>query len=167
MHSLSNIFLFQAIQFNQTVQFSISIAFVYTKLNVKTVLFQVIQFSIDMHFSSTTLGHSGPASNGNEWGLRISGTSPLDCLVSYPENLLGRGSYPSAEMQSVYYTAPDDWTTQGFEAKKCFYEIITFSLEQNNFGKKMCSPVGWDCWVHRLYLCGDLRLPRQGSWILY
>ncbi len=37
-------FLFQAIQFNQTVliqtiQFSISIDFVYTQLNVKTILY--------------------------------------------------------------------------------------------------------------------------------
>ncbi len=48
---MSKTFLFQAIQFSQTVliqtiQFSISIDFVYTQLNVKTVLFQTIQFSI-------------------------------------------------------------------------------------------------------------------------
>ena len=47
----SKTFLFQIIQFSQTVliqliQFSISIDFVYTKLNLKTVLFQTIQFSI-------------------------------------------------------------------------------------------------------------------------
>ena len=45
------IFLFEAIQFSQTVQiqliqFSIRIDFVYSQLNVKTVLFQTIQFSI-------------------------------------------------------------------------------------------------------------------------
>ena len=44
-------FLFQAIQFNQkdliqTIQFSISIDFVHTQLNVKTVLFWIIQFSV-------------------------------------------------------------------------------------------------------------------------
>ena len=42
--SLAKIFLFQANQFSQTVliqtiQFSIRIGFVYTQLNVKTVLF--------------------------------------------------------------------------------------------------------------------------------
>ena len=47
---MSKTFLFQAIQFSQTVeiqliQFSISRDFVYTQLNVKTVPFQVIQFS--------------------------------------------------------------------------------------------------------------------------
>ena len=44
-------FLFEAIQFSRTVliqpiQFSISIDLVYTQLNVKTVLFQKIQFNV-------------------------------------------------------------------------------------------------------------------------
>ena len=48
---MPKIFLFQAIQFSQTVliqtiQFSISIVFIHTQLNVKTVLFQIIQFSV-------------------------------------------------------------------------------------------------------------------------
>ena len=30
-------------------------------------------------------------------------------IVSYPGHSLGRGSYPSAEVQSVYSTAPADW----------------------------------------------------------
>ena len=52
-------FLFLAIQFNQTVliqtiQFTISIAFVYTQLNVKTVLFQAIQFSMSTVSMSKT-----------------------------------------------------------------------------------------------------------------
>ena len=50
-------FLFQTIQFCQTVliqtiQFSISIVFVHTQLNVNTVLFQTIQFNISTQFSS-------------------------------------------------------------------------------------------------------------------
>ena len=44
--------MFQAIQFCRTVQLSVSVVFVYTQLNVKTVLFQTIQFSISTHFSS-------------------------------------------------------------------------------------------------------------------
>ena len=41
-------FLFQAIQFSQSVriQFSISTDFLYTLLNVKTVLYQTNQFSV-------------------------------------------------------------------------------------------------------------------------
>ena len=103
---LSPTVLFQAIQFSQTVliqliQLSISRDFIYTQLNVKTQLFQTIQFSISTQFSSiwpidrtlsdaTTPGQSGPWSDANEGVLRIpqssrvTGTSPSDCLVSYP-----------------------------------------------------------------------------------
>ena len=34
----------------QAIQFSISIVFVYTLLNVKTVLFKIIQFSIEFQY---------------------------------------------------------------------------------------------------------------------
>ena len=49
-------FLFKAIQLSQTVliqtnQFSISIVFVYIQLNVKTVLFQTIQFRMSTQFN--------------------------------------------------------------------------------------------------------------------
>ena len=116
----------------QTIQFSISIVFVHTQLNVKTVLFQTvlfqtIQFSISMQFSSiwpidrtqsgaTTLGQSGLGSNGKKRVLLISqsssitGTSPSDCFESYPGHSWGRGSYSSTEIPSVYSTAPADWT---------------------------------------------------------
>ena len=55
---------------------------------------------------ATTLSQSGLGSNGSEGVLcipqssSITGTSPSDCLVSYP----WRGRYPSIEMQSVYST---------------------------------------------------------------
>ena len=64
-------------------------------------------------------GQSGPGSNGNEGVLHISqspsitGTSPSDFLVSYP-GLSLEGSYPSAEVQSVYSTAPADWAITYF-----------------------------------------------------
>ena len=47
--------------------------------------------------SASTSGQSGPGSNGNEEVLRIpqsssiTGTSPSDCLVSYPRHSLGEG----------------------------------------------------------------------------
>ncbi len=62
---------------------------------------------------ATTLGQSGPGSDGNKGVLRIpqsssiARTSPSDCLVSYPGHWWGR-FYPSAEKQSVYSTAPAD-----------------------------------------------------------
>ena len=121
---MSKTFLFQAIQtvLIQPIQFSIRIVFVHTQLNVKTILFQVIQLSISTQFSSiwfidrtlsgaTTLGQSGPGSNGNEGVLRISqsssitGTSPSDCLVSYTRHLLGVESLPLYRNRvSVFYS---------------------------------------------------------------
>ena len=85
------------------MQFSISIVFVCTELNVKTVPFQAIQSSIITQLSpidktlsgATTLGQSGPGSDGNEGVLHIpqrssiTGTSPSDCSVWYLGHLLG------------------------------------------------------------------------------
>ena len=99
-------------------------------LNVKTVLPQVIQFSISTQFSSiwpvdrtlsgaTTLDQSGPGTNGSEGVLRIpqsssiTGTSQSDFSMSYPGHSLV-GSYPTAEVQSVYSTAPP--TGQGLNS---------------------------------------------------
>ena len=108
-----------------------------TVLNKKTVLFRAVQFSISMKFKcqnskllkpqlssiwlidgplsgATTLGQSGPGSDGNEGVLHIrqrssnTRTSQSDCLVSYPGHSLVGLSYPSAEMQSGYSTAPAD-----------------------------------------------------------
>ena len=90
----------------QTIQFSISIIFVYKQLNVKTVLFQAIQFSMSTQFwpidrtqsGATPQGKSGPESDGNEGVLcipqdsSITGTSPSDCLMSYPGH--SWGGYP-------------------------------------------------------------------------
>ena len=63
--------------------------------------------------STTTLGQSGPAGNGNKGVLHIpqssiTGTSPSDYLVPYPGHTLGE-FYPSAEMQSMYSAAPANW----------------------------------------------------------
>ena len=66
---------------------------------------------------AATRGKSGPGSYGNEVVLHIPqsssiiGASPSDYLVSYPGHSLEKESYPSAEMQSVYSTAPADWDT--------------------------------------------------------
>ena len=66
---------------------------------------------------ATTPGQSGAGSDGTEEVLCISqsscitGASPSDCLVSNPGYSLGV-SYPSAEMQSIYSTAPADWARE-------------------------------------------------------
>ena len=66
---------------------------------------------------ATTLGQSGPKSNCNEGILHISqsscitGASPSDCLESYAGHSLGVRFYFSAEIQSVYSTAPSEWAS--------------------------------------------------------
>ena len=61
----------------------------------------------------TTLGQSGPGSDGNEEVLHIPQSSSItensasDCLVSYAGHSLEE-SYPSAEMQSMYSIVPAD-----------------------------------------------------------
>ena len=63
---------------------------------------------------ATSPGQSRSGGVGNEGVLRISqsssitGASPSDCLMSYPGHLFGM-SYPYAEIQTVYSTAPADW----------------------------------------------------------
>ena len=82
-HSLSKTFLIQAIQLSQTVlikkiQFSLSIVFVHTQLNVKTILYQTIQFNISKQFSSiwpidrilSGATKSGPKWNWERWQWR-------------------------------------------------------------------------------------------------
>ena len=76
-------------------------------LYIETVLFQTIQFSICTQVSSIWLidrilsgdpvpGQNGPGSNSHEEVLHIShsssitGTSPSDCLLSYPGYSFGR-----------------------------------------------------------------------------
>ena len=114
--------LFSWIEF-QTIQFSISLVFLFTQLNVKTVLFQTIQFSISTHYNSiwpidrtlscaSTPGQSGPGSDSNEQVLHIpqsssiTGTSPPDCLVSYPGHSLKREVLPLCrEAISGFYSS--------------------------------------------------------------
>ena len=53
----------------------------------------------------------------------ITGTSPSDCLVSYP-GLPLRRSYPSAKVQSLNSTVPADWAGPGWDLKECSYIYI-------------------------------------------
>ena len=106
----------------------------------KTVLFQAIQFSISMQFSSiwpidrtlsgaTTPGQSGPGSDSNEGVLcipessSITGTSLSDCLVLYSGHSLGE-SYSSVEMQSLGSIAPANWAKYGFDFALYIYIYI-------------------------------------------
>ena len=95
-------------------------------LNLKTFLFQAIQFNISTQFSSiwliyrtlsgaTISSQSGPWSDGQWTGTMHSPklqhywnlTIRLFCVIS--KTIVGGGSYPSAEKQSVYSIAPANW----------------------------------------------------------
>ena len=76
---------------------------------------------------ATTPGQSGRGSNGIPQSPSITGTSPLDCLVSYPGYSLG-GAYPSTGVQSVYSTAPADWAIHRVNVKTVLFQIIQFSI---------------------------------------
>ena len=99
------------------------LSLVFTQLNGQTLLFLKIQFNIShllVHSLKcrtvlfdlsviTTPDQSGPDNNGNEVIFHIPRASPFDSLVSYQEIQWVGGSYPSAEIQSVYSTNPPEW----------------------------------------------------------
>ena len=68
---------------------------------------------------STTLGQSGPGSDGNEGVLRIPKSSSITrtstwlfWVISRTHVFVWGGAYSSAEKQSVHYTASADWATR-------------------------------------------------------
>ena len=115
---MSKIFLFQVIQFTQTIQFSI---------RMLLVLFNP---QIGPYQSATTPGQSGPGSDGNEGLLRISqssctaGTSPSDCLVSYPGRLQRSSRCILQPAEAVEYT---DWASKRRKTKKLFFSSFQWN----------------------------------------
>ena len=106
-------------------------------LNVKTVLFHPIRFSICTQFSSiwpidrtrsdaTTPGQSGPRSNGKEGvsripqSSRIIGTSPSDCLVSILGHSLGGFTLCKGAV-GIFYSpsllGSHGWVVDGFQLR--------------------------------------------------
>ena len=104
--------------------------FIYTQLNYQTVLFLTFRFSISHLFAHSLnveqfyLTHRyDPYQILPLWvrvdmrAMKLKGYSAFSKAlrqephhqVSYPGHLLRWVSYPSAEMQSVYSTAPADW----------------------------------------------------------
>ena len=71
-------------------------------------LFALSQIVLFDQSSATSLGQSGHWDDGNEGVLCIpQSSSPSDCCV-INRTFVGGRSYPSAEMQSIYSTAPAD-----------------------------------------------------------
>ena len=73
----------------------------------------------------------------------ITGPSLSDCLVSYPGHSLWR-SYPSAEVQSIYSTAPANWAIHRVNVKTVLFQIIQFSIstqsKSRNHGLVLFNP---------------------------
>ena len=67
----------------------------------------------------------------------ITGTLPSDCFVSYPGYSSGE-SYPSAEVQSVYSTAPADWAMDIFIAISFFLSFFLSFFASHVFFCKLC-----------------------------
>ena len=124
-----------------STQFKCKYGLIVKNVSISSYSVYSIHFSISMLLTidralsgATTPGQSGPGSDGNEGVLRIpqssstAGTSPSNCLVSYPGHSLGGRSYPSAEVQSVYSTAPADWAIHRFKSQTVLFQIIQFSI---------------------------------------
>ena len=103
------------------IQFSPSTVFCLHSVDVKTLLFQAIQFRIRAYFNSiwpidrilscaTTLGQTESGSDGNESVLCIplsswiTRASPSDCLMSYPGHSLGGFLLLCKDAVGVFYS---------------------------------------------------------------
>ena len=97
---------------------------------------------------ATTPDQSGPGSNGNERVQHIPQSfkieaSPLNGSMSYPGHSL-EVTYPSAEMQSVYSTAPANWVVYlvgSEEANDC--SVSSLSDLFRNVSHLRKTKVGW------------------------
>ena len=67
----------------------------------------------------------------------INGVSPSDCLMSYPGHSLGGRSYSSAEIESVYFTAPANWAT-----------FLLIKIERNRLTWFDCINTGTQILIH-------------------
>ena len=100
-------------------------SFVYTLLNDQQVLFLAIQFSRS-HLFPLILNDANDGVLCIPQSSSFTGASSSNCLVSRTLIWLEEGSYPSAEIQSVYSTAPADW------AKHLLSESWRCSWSQNS-----------------------------------
>ena len=129
-----------------------SVGFVHTQSNVKTVIFQAIQFIISTHFSciraidgtlsgATTAGQSGPGSDVNEGVVcilqssHITGASPIDCLVSYPGHSLRSLTSPQRSSWCIQQPLPSEKLTfNTVRVNRRFFNctLVTFLLEEKD-----------------------------------
>ena len=179
----------------ELIQFSISKVFVCKQLNVKTDLFQTIQLSISMQFSSIwprdrtlsgaiTPSQSGPGSDGNEGVFRIlqsfsiTETSPSDCLVSYLGHSLGGVLSLCRDSIGVFYCSSrlgrSIFVCEGWgitPLQRCSWSILQPQLTgQFNNVKKQLKILFKVFFVFFLFFCSgiEIRLTgiEKGVWTL-
>ena len=97
-----------------------STLFLFTQLNIKTVHFKQFSLAYLLFSSIWPIDRTLPLWVRVDLGaMAMKGYSAFpeasasDCLMSYPGHSLEE-SYPTAEMQLVYSTAPADWAREGF-----------------------------------------------------
>ena len=76
-------------------------------------------------------GESGPGRNSNEGMLNIpqssrTGASPSDAVLCHILDTRLGGLTPSAEMQSVYSTAPAEWAGSNLLFRAFIFYILVF-----------------------------------------
>ena len=108
-------------------QFNLALSHLFAlSLNVK-------QFYSTLGLEPNWCHHSRPEWTWEQWQWgaltvpqrsSITGPSPLHSFLSYQRYSLGRVSYPSAEMKSVYSGAPADWAAMWMCMSICLYYII-------------------------------------------
>ena len=137
---MTKIVLFQTIQLRISTQFKCQTGQTGLLETGLSTLFSSV-CPLDRTLSgATTPGQSGLGRDGNEDVLHIPqsssiiGTSPSGCLVSYPGHSL-RGSYSSAEKQSVYSIAPADWESARLCLSVCLSACLSVCLST------------WVCWL--------------------
>ena len=111
---------------------------------------------------ATTLGQSGPGSDGNEGVLHIpqsyniTGPSLSDCLASYTGHSLRRESYSSAEVQSVYSTAPAHLARGWVNTYYYYYYKYILSLVCSILKPKKTNFKHWHIVINKVFrlVCG-------------
>ena len=135
-------FLFQAIQFTQTIHFSISMLLVL--FNPLIWPYQVLPLRTRVELEAMAMkGYSAfpkaPAllkPHHHIWTL-----------------VIGGGSYPSAEVQSVYSTAPADWATNNLCYKPIPNNTEFLFMEKQNLRKEIFFSkifplfIGWPTYI--------------------
>ena len=117
----------------------------------RRIKFQTIQFSISTQFTSiwpivrtlsgaTILGQSGPGSNANEevphipQSSSITGTSPSDCLVSWPGHFLGEFKPLWRDGVGVFYSPSRMGNT--FQGKNHQLDMMWKNFHNNHLNQQ-------------------------------